>query len=799
MPRSLIAIAVSCCLVLFSGQGFGQATVKKSPADQKGKAAAKAAPKDEKPAAKKTAPQAAAKVPAKPTMPAIPLTPAKRIGGQVLQYIPEDVVIVAGIQPGPMLNAKPFRDMITEAGGDDVVKDLTKEGVDRLGMDLSQIEEAVVFIDMKTIEEIKETQEEARDRAMLLNGLRQLGLAMHNFYDTYNSFPDDDGFGDNKGNLSWRVHLLPYLEQADLYNEFNLDEPWDSDHNKALIEKMPDLFKTDGVEDAGKTSIHVLTGEGTPFGDDAAPGFRMITDGTSNTILTVIGGPDTADVWTKPGGLEVDPNDPLKALGKVDSQFEVGFMDGSVRYLPRSIDPEQFLHLVQHQDGIPVNMSFESGPSATSVPGFVVRSAIPIDAKALFTLLRVDETVAKVDLGGHQATPLPNGAFMVFPDPQTMLVGTERCVKQMIAARQKSGEIRAEFETLYAASDAAIVMDIESLNEEMQDAFVSTPFGPILKTIVSANLALDATGGSDSLLSIDIETDGKKSAQQISGMVNGGYLMMKAQLLAAASSEEPRLPDEGIEKLSELMDSVTIEADEATVSLTMPRIEQPATMLKDLTPLMKAFFDGLRTELNRGKEAEVRLPIKSMGLAMHNYHDTYNGFPSWNSPQDPNAGKGLSWRVHLLPFLDEAALYTKFNLDEDWDSEHNKALIEQMPAVFKCPGVEKSGHTSYHVFRGKKTPFGADEPQGMRNIVDGTSNTLMIVQAGSDTADVWTKPSGLEYDPEDPKKCLGNIGERFIALLCDGSSRFLDGEIDDDTLLRLIEHADGQPVSLDFE
>ncbi len=68
---------------------------------------------------------------------------------------------------------------------------------------------------------------------------------------------------------------------------------------------MPAGFKTPGVKDAGKTSIHLLTGEGTAFGGDEAPSFRNVTDGTSNTIMTVMAGADKAEVWTKPGGLEV--------------------------------------------------------------------------------------------------------------------------------------------------------------------------------------------------------------------------------------------------------------------------------------------------------------------------------------------------------------------------------------------------------------------------------------------------------------------------------------------------------------
>ena len=70
---------------------------------------------------------------------------------------------------------------------------------------------------------------------------------------------------------------------------------------------------------------------------------------------------------------------------------------------------------------------------------------------------------------------------------------------------------------------------------------------------------------------------------------------------------------------------------------------------------------------------------------------------------------GLSWRVYLLPFVDQAQLYNQFNMDEDWDSPHNKALIEQMPDVFKVEGVDKPGHTSVHVFTGDDTAMRTDD------------------------------------------------------------------------------------------
>ncbi len=149
--------------------------------------------------------------------------------------------------------------------------------------------------------------------------------------------------------MSWRVYLLPYMEGSDLYNKFNLKEPWDSPTNKALIKQMPKFF---GSNPEGKTSIHVFTGEGAPFQMDKGITFSEITDGMSNTVLAIEAGPDTAEIWTKPGGLNFDPSDPLKCLGAI-KEFQVLLFDGSVRRV-KNIDAENFSRAVQISDGKPV-------------------------------------------------------------------------------------------------------------------------------------------------------------------------------------------------------------------------------------------------------------------------------------------------------------------------------------------------------------------------------------------------------------------------------------------------------------
>jgi RNA polymerase sigma factor (sigma-70 family) len=185
--------------------------------------------------------------------------------------------------------------------------------------------------------------------------------------------------------------------------------------------------------------------------------------------------------------------------------------------------------------------------------------------------------------------------------------------------------------------------------------------------------------------------------------------------------------------------------------------------------------------------------LKQIGLAMHNYHDVHGHFPASASYKD---GKRLlSWRVALLPYLDQEALHQQFKLDEPWDSEHNKKLLAKMPQLFAPPGTKtKKPHTTfYQVFVGQGAMFEGQIEMQIRNITDGLSNTFMAVEAAE--AAPWTKPEDLVYDPDKPLPRLGGIFKNgFNALLADGSVRFVSKDAKEDALRKYITRAGNEPI-----
>src|SRR5262249_3522584 len=140
--------------------------------------------------------------------------------------------------------------------------------------------------------------------------------------------------------------------------------------------------------------------------------------------------------------------------------------------------------------------------------------------------------------------------------------------------------------------------------------------------------------------------------------------------------------------------------------------------------------------------------LKQIGLALHNYHDANGRFPP--AAICDKAGKPLlSWRVAILPYIEQMALYNQFKLDEPWDSEHKKQFSAVMVKLFTQPGHpndEPAGTTHYRVFVGGGALF--EEKRGVRltEITDGTSITLMVVEAKGGVP--WAKPDELTYSPD---------------------------------------------------
>jgi Protein of unknown function (DUF1559) len=185
--------------------------------------------------------------------------------------------------------------------------------------------------------------------------------------------------------------------------------------------------------------------------------------------------------------------------------------------------------------------------------------------------------------------------------------------------------------------------------------------------------------------------------------------------------------------------------------------------------------------------------LKQIALAMHNYHNTYKHFPS-AVLYGPDGKTPYSWRIALLPFLEGKRLYDQYRFDEPWGSPNNRLVLEKMPGVYRCPKEPAdSNNASYFLLVGPGAVFHGDHAPGFNEILDGTVNTLLVIEAKRDIP--WTKPEDIPFDPDKPLPKLGGFfAEGFLAATADGAVHFLPQDIDEKLLRLLITPADGQPI-----
>ena len=161
-----------------------------------------------------------------------------------------------------------------------------------------------------------------------------------------------------------------------------------------------------------------------------------------------------------------------------------------------------------------------------------------------------------------------------------------------------------------------------------------------------------------------------------------------------------------------------------------------------------------------------------------------------------------SWRVLVLPYMEQRELYDRFHLDEAWDSPHNLPLLELKPGTYAPPPGKKSrmpaSHTVCHVFVGKGAAF--EDKKELKlpgDFPDGTSNTILIVEGGTPTP--WTKPEDIPFDAESSPSLPKPLFRDMIrAALVDGTIRYIRKDISSSTLRAAITRNGGEALGNDW-
>ncbi|MEX1027397.1 MAG: DUF1559 domain-containing protein, partial [Candidatus Paceibacterota bacterium] len=592
------------------------------------------------------------------------------------------------------------------------------------------------------------------------NSLRQIGLAFHKFHDVYHQFPGSANHREEARRVSsdkkihpfsWRVAILPFIEQQELYERYRFDEPWDSEANKKLLEKMPEIYKNPFApndQPVGHTNYQgFATGDGA-LGKDEGVTFADIRDGTSNTLLLI----KTKDSvpWTKPQDIEREPE------FFDDHPVHLLMVDGSV-HSREAIDEDELRKLITRDGGEKVRVDQHSA-----------EQNIKHSLKQIgIALLNFHDTYNKLPASANRLEGERSSSSDEKIYPFSWRVAVLPFIEQI---------------NLYEQYNFHEPWDSEAnkkLLEKMPEIY-KNPFAPSDQPVGHTNYQGFATG--DGALGKD---EGVTFADIRDGTSN-------TLLLIKTKDSVPWTKPQDIEREPEFF-------DDHPVHLLMVDGSVHSREAIDEDELRKLITrdGGEKVRVDQhSAEQNIKHSLKQIGIALLNFHDTYNKLPaSANRLEGERSSSSdekiypFSWRVAVLPFIEQINLYEQYNFHEPWDSEANKKLLEKMPEIYKnpfAPSDQPVGDTNYQGFATGDGALGKDEGVTFADIRDGASNTLLLIETKDSVP--WTKPQDIEGKPE-------FFDDHPIHILMADGSVHSQKTIDRVELRKLITRDGGEPVN----
>ncbi|MCI0702958.1 MAG: DUF1559 domain-containing protein [Planctomycetia bacterium] len=437
-----------------------------------------------------------------------------------------------------------------------------------------------------------------------------------------------------------------------------------------------------------------------------------------------------------------------------------------------------------------------------SVVFFIPKLKMPADAQKLGIVLTFTKAIDKDKLTEGLTNLLPKDAKPKVLTPSEKVAVVLVGLGEEYGKPQAADEDGALWPAIKAAASGKHTLVAGSALGSLPDALRNEElpglrdFQPIFKSeSIFATLDLGKS------LTLDVRVKAKTEARALDAEKSLGAF---AKIITDELNRElPKLEKEAVKDpmmkdlvkvFTALLDAVKgakfeVDGNVARVTASIP--------ISDL-PIASAYLAGVVKARQAAASAQSANNLKQIALAMHNYYDSLGNFPP-AAVCDKDGKPMLSWRVLILPYIEQDALYKQFKLDEPWDSDNNKKLIEKMPKVYAMPGNGKLGDaTHYRVFVGNGAGFDWLMGTKINQIADGSSNTFMCVTAAE--AVPWTKPDELAFDPDkDMAKLLGPVvNGRVQVAMFDGCVRTLSKIPAKETLNALITKNGGEVIGPDF-
>jgi hypothetical protein len=455
-------------------------------------------------------------------------------------------------------------------------------------------------------------------------------------------------------------------------------------------------------------------------------------------------------------------------------------------------------------------------PPLAGPPNYIVRVDFA-EAASLPQGQLVAHTV-EADLGGKSYLQSLDQFAPSFyqPDQRTLWAMPDSLLQRVVRdeAALGGGRLSELVETHWQQDDLFVLADLEVLRPLINVAMAAGEIPPELASLreipnlvkllrVRLNLSRNAPS------EIVVGAVNERAAERLIAIFEQFKAMGVAQVDAETARflNDPDPVQQAVgryqQRLSKMWeDAVQLQRDGSEIVLMRANLgaegEAPVWSVATISVLVALLLPAVQAAREAARRTTSMNNLKQLALALFNYEATHGHFPA-HATYDDQGQPLLSWRVHILPYIEEQALYDEFRLDEPWDSEHNQRLIARMPAVFLDPSsvlALEDGRTHYLAVQGADAAFSGDaEGRRLRDFTDGMSNSLLLAQVGDAGAQVWTKPAdwevGPETRPQDLRPFLHPGG--FLAAMADGSVQFFSESIDPQ-LLRAVLTIDGGEV-----
>ncbi|MBR4833226.1 MAG: DUF1559 domain-containing protein [Thermoguttaceae bacterium] len=553
-----------------------------------------------------------------------------------------------------------------------------------------------------------------------LRNLKQLALAAQNFYDRHMSLPAHYSVDANGKPLhSWRVFLLPFIEQNELYKQIRLDEPWDSEHNRQFHSKAPEIFRRPGSSDPGCVYSCVVdkTAALQPAKEPGSQlGFRLgaFIDGTMNTVLFVERKESVC--WMDPN-VDLTLDEFLATVADAPDAVPAVFVDGRAALLPKSSEPSVLKAYVTRAGG-------------EIVPQPPVAPALEFQAAALKT--QSINNLKQITLATHNFADAHKSAF-----PARYSVDADgkplHSWRVFLLPFVEQGELYKQIR-LDEPWDSEHNRQFHSKTPKLFRRPGSDDKGCVYVCVASERAALQPAKESGSQL-------GARIASFTDGVSNTILYVERKEPVCWMDPNADLTLDEFLKNVAEgsaYRDGGTNVSLVDGRALVLRRDADP-TFLKaaitrnggeeiDFAPFLARVQGATQADW----QARSLDNLRRLALAAHNFYDLNMSLPARCSV-DADGAPLHSWRVFLLPYLGQNELYKKIRLDEPWDSEHNRQFHDQTPAIFCRPGSKVQGCVYACVADETAALQPAKEPGsrlGIRfaDIPDGSTNTLLFVE-----------------------------------------------------------------------